>query len=320
MNEAAIQLQVPKRRIYDITNVLEGIGLIEKRNKNTIVWTGSMKSISEMQSPSAKSPARQVKMGSKDELERVRAKLDHYYREEATLDSWIAILTKQHEKQQQRAAQYRMMAVHGEASGLSMPLNFVSSNDIIEALYYPVEPRKTPKNASILTSQRKDGSSESSVSVLAVHASSDSVIGVSAPRKSGKQKYCMSIAQKTDLQKIRDEAKRQAENEMSFVNTPMHTPSKRRRISLSPPSDADDPAIQVYLMPVEYDAAEGKIVSAGTKLLPTDRALLEGETSTASGDPAGEEMEEAQSRGDRQGWNYSVPSLDSNEGVADFFC
>ena len=27
-----------KRRIYDITNVLEGIGLIEKQSKNTIKW------------------------------------------------------------------------------------------------------------------------------------------------------------------------------------------------------------------------------------------------------------------------------------------
>jgi len=27
-----------KRRIYDITNVLEGIGLIEKRTKNLIKW------------------------------------------------------------------------------------------------------------------------------------------------------------------------------------------------------------------------------------------------------------------------------------------
>ena len=27
-----------KRRIYDITNVLEGIGLIEKETKNTIRW------------------------------------------------------------------------------------------------------------------------------------------------------------------------------------------------------------------------------------------------------------------------------------------
>lgn len=27
-----------KRRIYDITNVLEGIGLIEKKSKNNIAW------------------------------------------------------------------------------------------------------------------------------------------------------------------------------------------------------------------------------------------------------------------------------------------
>eukprot|EP00096_Caligus_rogercresseyi_P014340 TRINITY_DN6830_c0_g1_i1.p1 TRINITY_DN6830_c0_g1~~TRINITY_DN6830_c0_g1_i1.p1 ORF type:complete len:369 (+),score=131.89 TRINITY_DN6830_c0_g1_i1:104-1210(+) len=31
-----------KRRIYDITNVLEGIGLIEKKNKNCIQWKGSI--------------------------------------------------------------------------------------------------------------------------------------------------------------------------------------------------------------------------------------------------------------------------------------
>lgn len=40
LNEAALQLKVQKRRIYDITNVLEGIGLIEKTIKNKIRWTG----------------------------------------------------------------------------------------------------------------------------------------------------------------------------------------------------------------------------------------------------------------------------------------
>ena len=30
-----------QRRIYDITNVLEGINLIEKQSKNIIVWKGS---------------------------------------------------------------------------------------------------------------------------------------------------------------------------------------------------------------------------------------------------------------------------------------
>jgi hypothetical protein len=34
-----------KRRIYDITNVLEGIGLIEKKNKNCIQWRGAVPGI-----------------------------------------------------------------------------------------------------------------------------------------------------------------------------------------------------------------------------------------------------------------------------------
>eukprot|EP00124_Ichthyophonus_hoferi_P005520 Ihof_evm1s823 gene=Ihof_evmTU1s823 len=38
LNKAAETLGVPKRRIYDITNVLEGIGLIEKKSKNNIQW------------------------------------------------------------------------------------------------------------------------------------------------------------------------------------------------------------------------------------------------------------------------------------------
>lgn len=38
LNEASTKLEVQKRRIYDITNVLEGIGLIEKKSKNIIQW------------------------------------------------------------------------------------------------------------------------------------------------------------------------------------------------------------------------------------------------------------------------------------------
>eukprot|EP00347_Sterkiella_histriomuscorum_P018440 403345501 len=41
LNDAAQKLEVQKRRIYDITNVLEGIGLIEKTIKNKIRWKGT---------------------------------------------------------------------------------------------------------------------------------------------------------------------------------------------------------------------------------------------------------------------------------------
>ncbi|KAM6045176.1 transcription factor E2F2 [Chlamydotis macqueenii] len=41
LNRAAEALEVQKRRIYDITNVLEGIQLIRKKSKNNIQWMGT---------------------------------------------------------------------------------------------------------------------------------------------------------------------------------------------------------------------------------------------------------------------------------------
>jgi transcription factor E2F3 len=38
LNEAVEVLKVQKRRIYDITNVLEGIEYVHKTHKNTIKW------------------------------------------------------------------------------------------------------------------------------------------------------------------------------------------------------------------------------------------------------------------------------------------
>ncbi|XP_065586771.1 transcription factor E2F6 isoform X2 [Cyrtonyx montezumae] len=41
LNDVATALGVQKRRIYDITSVLDGIELIRKRSKNRIQWVGS---------------------------------------------------------------------------------------------------------------------------------------------------------------------------------------------------------------------------------------------------------------------------------------
>ncbi|XP_077937419.1 transcription factor E2F3 isoform X2 [Gasterosteus aculeatus] len=40
LNLVAQQLNAPKRRVYDVTNVLEGIHLIKKKSKNFIEWLG----------------------------------------------------------------------------------------------------------------------------------------------------------------------------------------------------------------------------------------------------------------------------------------
>uniref|UniRef100_A0A8C2YL89 E2F transcription factor 6 n=2 Tax=Chinchilla lanigera TaxID=34839 RepID=A0A8C2YL89_CHILA len=41
LNRVASKLGVRKRRVYDITNVLDGIALVEKKSKNHIRWIGS---------------------------------------------------------------------------------------------------------------------------------------------------------------------------------------------------------------------------------------------------------------------------------------
>ncbi|VDO90101.1 unnamed protein product [Heligmosomoides polygyrus] len=73
LNDAAEALNVPKRRLYDITNVLEGIDLVEKIGKNSIRW----------------------KMNDGDALllEALRDECKELRREEAELDSIILDLT-----------------------------------------------------------------------------------------------------------------------------------------------------------------------------------------------------------------------------------
>ncbi|NXC19140.1 E2F6 factor, partial [Corythaeola cristata] len=41
LNDVATMLGVRKRRVYDITNVLDGIRLVRKRSKNLVQWVGS---------------------------------------------------------------------------------------------------------------------------------------------------------------------------------------------------------------------------------------------------------------------------------------
>ncbi|XP_054995484.1 transcription factor E2F1 [Sorex araneus] len=78
LNWAAEVLKVQKRRIYDITNVLEGIQLITKKSKNHIQWLGS-----------------QAAVGIGGRLEELTQDLQQLQDNEQQLDQLIHICTTQ---------------------------------------------------------------------------------------------------------------------------------------------------------------------------------------------------------------------------------
>ena len=85
MNDAVKVLGVQKRRIYDITNVLEGIGLIEKCIKNKIKWRGPTiheQSIDDLAAPLHLSGSRE----NETEIQNLQQELERLDEEEKWLD------------------------------------------------------------------------------------------------------------------------------------------------------------------------------------------------------------------------------------------
>ncbi|KAF1753054.1 hypothetical protein GCK72_019610 [Caenorhabditis remanei] len=82
LNTAAEALNVrQKRRIYDITNVLEGIGLIEKRSKNMIQWKGGdfMMNVKDGKRATATSE-------EEERMEQLKMEIEQLNKEEETLE------------------------------------------------------------------------------------------------------------------------------------------------------------------------------------------------------------------------------------------
>ncbi|KAF9114217.1 E2F transcription factor 3 [Mortierella sp. AM989] len=77
LNLTAEKLKVQKRRIYDITNVLEGIGLIEKFKKNNIRWKDNRSNVNKSSvGCKAATPNNRQR---KDELMQEKARLEQEY-------------------------------------------------------------------------------------------------------------------------------------------------------------------------------------------------------------------------------------------------
>lgn len=140
MNEAAAILGVPKRRIYDITNVLEGVGVLEKRSKNTVAWKGSEAILGSAMNP-----------GAKLELERLRSDIRSIAKEDASLDQYMHVVRK-----------------------IPLPVNAVRLSDVIEALYYPVGDDAIPLAKDALL----DETGKPRRAVLAIHTPFDGIADI----------------------------------------------------------------------------------------------------------------------------------------------
>lgn len=92
LNRAALELGVQKRRIYDITNVLEGIGLLQKQGKNNVCWNDNppqtfSRAADEEGENSAKAVGRR--------LESLRDTVEGLRQQESQLDKYLDFLSRQ---------------------------------------------------------------------------------------------------------------------------------------------------------------------------------------------------------------------------------
>jgi hypothetical protein len=163
MNETSLLLQVPKRRIYDITNVLEGVGLIEKRSKNTVAWKGSEAIL-----------GASLDRDSKLKMEVLRKDIEGIFKEEAMLDQSINKILK--------------IPVMGQP---------VNTSDIIKAIFYPADDKQEVPSKEELV----DDAGKPRRAILAVHAPFETVAHIPNPVSGEDNKHRLYIGTRAGLQK-----------------------------------------------------------------------------------------------------------------------
>lgn len=106
LNRAASELGVQKRRIYDITNVLEGIGLIQKEGKNHVSWNNDppvdlsraedvqMKRDAEDEAKSKPANPSQISSSTAAKVDDLRKQVDSLVDEERELDFYLEFLSQ----------------------------------------------------------------------------------------------------------------------------------------------------------------------------------------------------------------------------------
>jgi len=92
LNRAAQDLGVQKRRIYDITNVLEGIGLIQKEGKNHVSWN-SDPNVELSQAPDPGCTQSGGQPSAEKRVEALRAEVNDIREEDEKLTKFLDFLT-----------------------------------------------------------------------------------------------------------------------------------------------------------------------------------------------------------------------------------
>jgi hypothetical protein len=224
MNESAQRLQVPKRRIYDITNVLEGVGLVEKRSKNTVAWKGSEGILGSTIDDSAK-----------ESMGKFRLEIGSLLKEETLLDQWVAQLNK-----------------------IPVVPQPVSASDIVQALIYPIEEQgqETPMlSKEILV----DETGQPRKVFLAIHAPYDGIALVPKPdnESTDRRLFVGTVAglRKHDLA----DEKERSDTILAAMKRRFVLKSCK---SIKRPRLGDK--IQVYTLPVHFNDVNQRLESLGT--------------------------------------------------------
>ncbi|XP_070691953.1 transcription factor E2F3-like [Pempheris klunzingeri] len=164
LNLAAETLQVQKRRLYDITNVLEGIHLIKKKSKNNIQWMGcSLLEVEGALSQRQRLTAEVSALGEEEQrLEQLiqRCSLDMRHMSELPSNQKYAYVTYQDIKQLGNLRDQTVIVVKAPTDTKlevpdpdeSLSIHLTSTKGPIEVLLCPDEendPRSPVKNGSM---------------------------------------------------------------------------------------------------------------------------------------------------------------------------
>lgn len=266
MNVCAAQLSVPKRRIYDITNVLEGVGMIEKRSKNTIAWKGSEALLGELIHPD-----------TKERMMELRADVDVATREEMFLDQCISTIMR--------------------IPGVAPPLE---TTDIVHGIVHPAQDRPFDESGIVFTETGEaaretrqddlvDESGKPRRALLAVHTPFDCIAyiptavpqvtsspGVEEEASSNQSLQRLYIGSRAGLRKYGYDVDDPRQG--SVVLTIEEHPKKRKG-RLRPGVGYQRKAVRlatdklrVFVMPTAYNAIAGQMESLGAHLLSDDTA------------------------------------------------